>query len=60
MSFNELAKGNLEWGTYRLLMDLRGYVNITYLVELYVDKSLLSKNMTMGIAVEPTYIHVRK
>ena len=60
MSFNQLAKGNLEWETYKPLMDLRGSVNVTYLVELYVDKPLLGKNMTIGIAVGPPYIHVHK
>jgi len=56
----QLARGNLEWETYKPLMDLRGSVNITYLVELYVDKPLLGKNMTIGIAVGPPYIHVHK
>lgn len=60
MSFNQLAEGNLEWETYKPLMDLRGSVNITYLVELYVDKPLLSKNMTINIVVGPPYIHVHK
>ena len=41
-------------------MDLRDSVNITYLVELYVDKPLLDKNMTISIAVEPPYIHVHR
>jgi hypothetical protein len=60
MSFNQLAKGNLEWETYKPLMDMRSSVNITYLVELYVDKPLLSKNMTISITVGPPYIHVHK
>ncbi len=60
MSFNQLAKGNLEWESYKPLMDLRDPVNVTYLVELYVDKPLLDKNMTISIAVGPPYIHVRR
>jgi len=60
MSLNSVARGNLEWETYKPLMDLKGSVNITYLVELYVDKSLLDKNMTINIAIGPPYIQIHK
>jgi len=60
MSFNQLARGNLEWETYKPLMDLRGSVNVTYLVELYVDKPLLDKNMTINIAIGPPYIQIHR
>ena len=60
MTFNQLAKGNLEWESYKPLMGMIDPVNITYLVELYVDKPLLSKNMTINIAIEPPYIQIHR
>ena len=59
-AFHNLARGNLEWDAYKPLMKLRGLVSITYVVEVYVDRMLLGKNLKIDMSIGPPYVVIRK
>ena len=59
-TFSNLAKGNLNWESYKPLMNLRNRVGITYLVELYVDETLLNRSMVINISIGPPYVHIHR
>ena len=55
-----LPRKTLEYEGLKPLMKLRGTVNVTFTVEVYVEKPLLDRNFYLDILVGPPYIMVYK
>lgn len=59
-AFKSLTRGNLEWEAYKPLMSIKERTEVTYVVEIYVDRPLLSKNATIYISIRPPYIAIHQ
>jgi len=55
-----LSRKTLEYEGLKPLMKLKGTVNVTFTVEVYVEKPLLDRNFYLDILVRPPYIMIYK